>query len=95
MAPNCSSKEKEKERIEEEKKKKEKGRREEEENQGFEISYVMFGTYAWNSCFEFMLGIPFLYGITINLSLCKLCRKNPIRSVVGWYKMSFIVYFEF
>ena len=28
-------------------------------------------------------------------SLSKLCRKNPIRNVVGWYKMSFMVYFEF
>ena len=33
-----------------------------------------------------------MYG---NLSLSKLCRKNPIRRFVGWYKMSFIVYFEF
>ena len=33
-----------------------------------------------------------MYG---NLSLFKLCRKNTIRSVVGWYKMSFMVYFEF
>ena len=33
-----------------------------------------------------------MYG---NLSLSKLCRKNPIRNVVGWYKMSFMVYFEF
>ena len=29
-----------------------------------------------------------------NLSLYKLCRKNPIKSVVGWYKMSFMVYLE-
>ena len=36
-----------------------------------------------------------MYEITINLSMSKLCRKNPIRSVVGWYKMSFMVYFEF
>ena len=34
-------------------------------------------------------------GITINPSLSKLCKKNPIRSVVGWYKMNFMVYFEF
>ena len=33
-----------------------------------------------------------MYG---NLSLSKLCRKNSIRSVVGWYKMSFMVYFGF
>ena len=33
-----------------------------------------------------------MYG---NPSLSKLCRKNPIRNVVGWYKMSFMVYFEF
>ena len=33
--------------------------------------------------------------ITINLSLSKLSRKNPIRSVVSWYKMNFMVYFEF
>ena len=32
-----------------------------------------------------------MYG---NPSLSKLCRKNPIRNVVGWYKMSFMVYFE-
>ena len=24
-----------------------------------------------------------------NPSLSKLCRKNPNRNVVGWYKMSF------
>ena len=29
-----------------------------------------------------------------NPSLSKLCRKNPNRNVVGWYKMSFVVYFE-
>ena len=33
-----------------------------------------------------------MYG---NPSLSKLCRKNPIINVVGWYKMSFMVYFEF
>ena len=32
---------------------------------------------------------------TINPSLSKLCRKNPNRNVVGWYKMSFVVYFDF
>ena len=52
---------------------------------------MMFGTHAWNSCLEY----PFLYGIIINLYLSKLCRKNPIISVVGWYKMSFMVYFKF
>ena len=41
-----------------------------------------------------------MYGLCLellcgNLSLSKLCKKNPIRSVVGWYKMSFMVYFEF
>ena len=51
----------------------------------------MLGIHVLNSCWEY----PFLYGITINLSLSKLCRKNPIRSVVGWYKMSLMVYFEF
>ena len=40
---------------------------------------------VWN-CLELLFG---------NLSLSKLCRKNPIRNVVGWYKMSFMVYFEF
>ena len=30
-----------------------------------------------------------------NLSLSKLCRENPNRNVVGWYKISFVVYFEF
>ena len=34
-------------------------------------------------------------GTTINLSLSKFCRKNYIISVVGWYKMSFMFYFEF
>ena len=33
-----------------------------------------------------------MYG---NPSLSKLCRKNPIRNVVGWYKRSFMVYFVF
>ena len=33
-----------------------------------------------------------MYG---NPSLSKLCRKNSIRNVVGWYNMSFMVYFEF
>ena len=70
----------------------------------FGICMELLGTLVWNSCLKLMLGIhvlnscweyPFLYGITINLSLSKLCRKNPIRSVVGWYKMSFMVYFEF
>ena len=40
---------------------------------------------------EFMYG-TYMYG---NPSLSKLCRKNPIRNVVGWHKMSFMVYFEF
>ena len=39
--------------------------------------------------------MDYLYGTTVNLFLSKLCRKNPIRNVVGWYEMSFIVYFEF
>ena len=30
-----------------------------------------------------------------NPYLSKLCRKNSIRNVVSWYKMSFMVYFEF
>ena len=29
-----------------------------------------------------------------NPSLSKLYRKNPNINVVGWYKMSFVVYFE-
>ena len=40
---------------------------------------------------EFMYG-TYMYG---NPSLSKLCKKNPIINVVGWYKMSFMVYFEF
>ena len=40
---------------------------------------------------EFMYG-TYMYG---NPSLFKLCRKNPIRNVFRWYKMSFMVYFEF
>ena len=47
----------------------------------------MLGIHVLKSCWEF----PFLYGITINLSFSKLCRKDPIRSVVGWYKMSFFL----
>ena len=43
---------------------------------------------------EHLLCLEFDIGTTINLSLSKLCRKNPIRSV-GWYRMSFMVYFEF
>ena len=34
-------------------------------------------------------------GTITNPSLSKLFRKNPNRNVVGWYKMSFVVYFEF
>ena len=33
-----------------------------------------------------------MYG---NPYLSKLCRENPIRNGFGWYKMSFMVYFEF
>ena len=33
-----------------------------------------------------------MYG---NPSLSKLCKKNTIRNVVGQYKISFMVYFEF
>ena len=36
-----------------------------------------------------------MHGKYGNPFLSKLCRKNPIRSVFGLYKMSFIVYFEF
>ena len=76
----------EKERKEEEKKKKkEEEKRKEEENPGLKLWYGIF----WNSCLDY------LYGITINLFLSKLCRKNPIINVVGWYEMSFMVYFEF
>ena len=42
-------------------------------------------------CMDYKYG-TYMYG---NPSLSKLCRKNPIRNVVGWYKMSFMVYFEF
>ena len=41
-----------------------------------------FGTSPW-------------YGTIINLFLSKLCRKNPTRNVVDWYKMGVKVYFEF
>ena len=57
----------------------------EEENPGFEL---LFGTLVWNY-------LDYLYGATINLFLSKLCRKNPIRNVVGLYEMSFMVHFEF
>ena len=51
---------------------------------------MMFGTFVWN-CLEFMYG-TYMYG---NPSLSKLSRKNPNRNVVDWYKISFMVYFEF
>ena len=79
--------EKEKGRREKEKKKKEKGR-DEEENLGLEL---LFGTFVWNSYLELLYGIY----MNENPSFSKLCWKNPIRNVVGWYKMSFMVYFEF
>ena len=50
---------------------------------------LMFGSLEHLLCLEL---VWIMYG---NLSLSKLCRKNPIRSVVSWYKMSFMVYFEF
>ena len=33
-------------------------------------------------------------GTITNPSLSKFCRKNPHINVVGWHKMSFVVYFE-
>ena len=36
-----------------------------------------------------------MYGTITNPSLSKLCRKNPNRNVVRWYKMSYVVYFKF
>ena len=47
-----------------------------------------YGNYM---CMEFMYG-TYMYG---NPSLSKLCKKNPIRNVVGSYNMSFMVCFEF
>ena len=44
---------------------------------------------------EHLLCLELVFIMYGNLSLSKLCRKNPIRSVVSWYKMSFMVYFEF
>ena len=56
----------------------------------------MFGTLVWNSCLELMFGISlFIWIMYGNPSLSKLCMKNPIGNVVGWYKISFMVYFEF
>ena len=52
------------------------------------LEHLLCLELVWN-CLEFDIET------TINLSLSKLCRKNPIRSVVGWYKMSIMVYFEF
>ena len=49
------------------------------------IRKARYGIYI---CLEL---VWIMYG---NLSLSKLCRKNPIRSVVGWYKRSFMVYLE-
>ena len=51
----------------------------------------MFGIHVGNIPFC----MDYLYEITINLSLSKLCRKIHIISVIGWYKMSFMVCFEF
>ena len=45
----------------------------------------VWNLYVWN----------FGMGTITNPSLSKLRRKNPNRIVVGWYKMSFVVYFEF
>ena len=44
--------------------------------------WIMFGNFL---CDVWNFGI----GTTINISLSKLCRINPIKSVVGLYKMSF------
>ena len=61
----------------------EKERKEEEKKKKIQV---------WNFCME-TICVWIMYG---NLSLSKLCGKNPIRSInVGWYKMSFMVYFEF
>ena len=51
---------------------------------------LIFGTLIFVSMD--IISIEYMYG---NPSLSKLCRKNPIRNVVGWYKMSSMVYFEF
>ena len=55
-----------------------------------ESTYVWNIFFVWNFCLE-TIHVEIMYG---NLSLYKLCRKNPITSVVGWYKMSFMVYLE-
>ena len=76
----------------EEKKRKRRRKKEEEKKKKIQV---------WNSCLELWYGIvwnsclDYLYGTTINLFLSKLCRKNPIINVVGWYEMSFMVYFNF
>ena len=64
------------------------GRRRKREEKKRRRRKSRFGTFVWNC-------LDYLYGTTINLFLSKLCRKNPIRNVVGWYEMSFMVYFEF
>ena len=46
---------------------------------------LVWNLYVWNTCMETIT----------NPSLSKLCRKNSNINVVGWYKMSFVVYFEF
>ena len=66
----------------------EKKKRREEEKKKKKSQY---GIHVWNFCMETI----YVWIMYENLSLSKLCRKNPIRSVVGWYKMSFMVYFEF
>ena len=51
---------------------------------------LMFATLIFVSMD--IISMEYMYG---NPSLSKLCKKNPIRNVVVWYKMSFMVYFEF
>ena len=76
-------------RKREEKKRKRRRKKEEEKKRRRKESKC--GIHVWNFYMETKC-VWIMYG---NLSLSKLCRKNPIRSIVGWYKMSFMVYFEF
>ena len=59
-----------------------------------EVSFKSLKIKVWNSHIFSMeiISMEYMYG---NPSLSKLCRKNPIRNVVGWYKMSLMVYFGF
>ena len=70
--------------MREEKRRREEKKRKREKEEEIQV-WNLYGI-VWKPCVWIMYGNPFL---------SKSCRKNPIRSIVGWHKMSFMVYFEF